>query len=667
VKPKGLSLTLKIFLSTALVVVVIIAATLAIAARQASQAADASVNRVLGSAREAVNAQLAGNASGLEEAAEAFAANAYFGAVIESKNPGDALDQAQEADSSLGAKWVQIIDAEGMRLAKSDEPGAESVNLGAASPEVGSALSAQSTGGFGVTRNNELVILVAVPVYRGEGRIVGALLAAREIDSTFAAVVKSSAASELDVVFFTSDAEGGTVVAASTLGRDAEVVRAISALPVGSADSSEMRVEVDLKGTHYVGLAEVLRAADGGVVGRYLMLRNRDAEFAGFARLQQSLLISGGIGIIVAGLLSLLIASQITRPVAKLVEATRRAADGDYKASIPSTSNDEIGVLAGAFRGLLGDLREKQELVEFLSSADAARTVQLRTMSVTTEQRVNDAGLKPGSKFAVRYEVKEILGEGGMGTVFKAVDVELGEVIAIKTLKKDFLTQDPTALERFKSEIRLARRISHRNVVRTHDLGENSGIYYITMEYVDGKSLKDLIRARGKLPLAITLSVGKQLARALEVAHDQGVIHRDIKPQNMVVEPDGVLKVMDFGIARLASRKPDSGMTQAGTVIGTPEYMAPEQLAGDNVDQRADIYAAGCVLYECLTGRPPFQADTPYQLVAKLLEETAPNPRSMNAEVPAALDALVMATLSKDPAGRPETALILHDRLAQIG
>jgi HAMP domain-containing protein/predicted Ser/Thr protein kinase len=667
VKPKGLSLTVKIFLSTALVVVVIIATTLAIAARQASEAADVSVNRVLGSAREAVNAQLAGSANGLRAAAEAFAENANFGALVEAAEPGDALDQAQEAGATLGAKWVQITNASGFRLAKSDEPGADTLTLGERSLEVASALGGQSTGGFGVTARNELLILEAVPIYRGTDRIVGALFAARDVDSTFAAKVKSSAASELDVVFFTSDTAGATVIAASTLGRDAEVVRAISTLPMGSADSSEARVETDLRGRHYIGLAEVLRGADGGVVGRYLMLRDRDAEFASFQRLQRSLLLTGGVGILVAALLSLLIANQITRPVGKLVEATRRAADGDYKAVIPSTSKDEIGVLAGAFRGLLADLREKQELVEFLSSADAAKTVQMRAMSATTEQRVAGVGLTPGSRFAVRYEVKEVLGEGGMGTVFKAIDTELGEVIAIKTLKQDFLSQDPTALERFKSEIRLARKISHRNVVRTHDLGENSGVYFITMEYVDGKSLKDLIRAKGKLPLPITLSVGKQLARALEVAHEQGVIHRDIKPQNMVVEPDGVLKVMDFGIARLATRKPESGVTQAGMIIGTPEYMAPEQFAGDEIDARADIYAAGCVLYECLTGRTPFQAETPYQLVAKVLEETAPSPRRLNPEVPPALEALVMAALSKDPAGRPQTALALHDRLAQIG
>ncbi len=667
-KPKaGLSLTLKIFLSTALVVVVIIGVTLTIAARQASKAADVSVNRVLTSAREAVNAQLEGSMSGLASGAAQFAENPYFGSIVEAKTLTDVLDQASEADSSLGAKWVQITDADGNRLAKSDDPGAESVNLGG-SPEVSMALEGRRASGFGASRDNTLLQLAAVPISRGEGRLVGAMLVAREIDSTFAASLKKAAQDGLEVIFFTTDTSGGTVIAASTIGRDAEVVRAISALPKASPDSGgEANVETDIGGTHYVGLGHVLRDRADQPVGGYLMLRDRAAEFAGFAALQRSLLLSGGIGILVAALLSLLIARQITRPVAKLVEATRRAADGDYKAQIPSTSRDEIGVLAGAFRGLLSDLREKQELVEFLSSADQQKTVQLKTMSLTTEQRVADVGIIPGKRFAVRYDVKEILGEGGMGTVFKAVDTELGELIAIKTLKKDFIEQDATALERFKSEIRLARRISHRNVVRTHDLGENSGIYFITMEYVEGKSLKELIKGRGKLPLPIVLSVGKQLCRALEVAHDQGVIHRDIKPQNMVVEPDGVLKVMDFGIARLATRKPESGVTQAGTVIGTPEYMAPEQLAGKEIDSRADIYAAGCVLYECLTGKPPITADTPYELIAKLFADTPVAPRKLNGEVPAALDALVMATLAKEPEGRPQTALALHDALAAIG
>lgn len=671
---RGPSLTLKIFLGTALVVVAIVAVTLLIAARSAQTAADESVNRVLASARDAVNAQLGGRANSLAGQAEMFALNPQFRALVGERNLSGVLDQAAVAADAMQATWVQITDGEGLRLAKSDEPGAADLDL-SGSPLIQTALGdEEARTAFGVSGDTMVVQIAAVPI-PGAGRVVGALMASYGVDSAFAARVKQQAATDLEVVFFLRDDNNEIVISGSTLGRGGEVIAAIDALPAPAEDDTttanvaaqDMRIETDIGGVHYVGLAEALKSASGATAGGFLMLRDRDTEFATFQRLQRTLLLSGGIGIVIAAILSLLLAQGITRPVGKLVLATKRATDGDYNAEIPTTSRDEIGTLADAFRAMLGDLREKQQLVEFLSTADQAKTVRMQAVSATAQHRIESVGVIPGQKFAGRYEVKEILGEGGMGTVFKAVDAELGEVIAIKTLKKDFLSQDSTALERFKGEIRLARRISHRNVVRTHDLGENSGIYYITMEYVEGTSLKELIRARGRLPVAITLSVGKQLARALEIAHEQGVIHRDIKPQNMVVEPNGVLKVMDFGIARLASRKPESGVTQAGTIIGTPEYMAPEQLSGEDVDQRVDIYAAGCVLYECLTGRPPFVADTPYQLVAKLLEDTPEAPRTINAEVPAALDALIMSALAKDPAQRPQTALILHDGLARIG
>jgi len=181
------------------------------------------------------------------------------------------------------------------------------------------------------------------------------------------------------------------------------------------------------------------------------------------------------------------------------------------------------------------------------------------------------------------------------------------------------------------------------------------------MEFAEGQSLKHLIQSKGALPVPVVLTVGKQLCRALEAAQEQGVIHRDIKPQNLIIEPSGTLKVMDFGIARLAVRT--EGVTQAGMAIGTPEYMAPEQLLGDDVDFRADIYAAGCVLFECLTGRPPFVADSPITLVAKQLEEAPPSPTSLNAEVPDALSRIVLGTLAKDKTMRPATAAALHDQL----
>ncbi|HEX3865141.1 MAG TPA: protein kinase, partial [Gemmatimonadaceae bacterium] len=424
--------------------------------------------------------------------------------------------------------------------------------------------------------------------------------------------------------------------------------------------------DIQIGGTHYVGQRVAALSAGGSEVGGFIALRDRDKELAAYYKLRNALLMAGGGGLLLAFLLSLAISRQIVAPVRTLVGATKRATDGDYNAEIPVTSTDEIGALAEAFKRLLADLRDKQSLVDFLQSPSGGRTVALRRDSPTLPiaGMGGVAMLEPGQTLAGRYEIKTILGVGGMGMVYKASDRELGEIVAVKTLKPDLVDQDSTALDRFKTEIKLARKIAHRNVVRTYDLGETGGVYFITMEFVEGKSLKDLIDSRGRLPASVVLPIAKQLCRALEVAHDEGVIHRDIKPQNMVVQPDGVLKVMDFGIARLA-QKP-TGHTQAGIVVGTPGYMAPEQLLGDPLDARADLYAAGAVLYECLTGRLPHEAETIISLISKVLEETPRAPKELQPDIPSRLSDIIVRTLSKDRDKRPKSASDLHDLLDRV-
>ncbi len=673
-----MSLTTKIFLGTAFVVTAVLGAMLAVTAQSARKTAEITVQKALADAREQINTQLDERRSALAGQAEVFVGNAGFRSGVESQKLADVLDQSQEAVTQIGANWVQITNDRGVRLAKSNEPGADTVDL-SGSALIGGALEGESKGGYGVDANtNTLFQAVAVPIQgTTKGHVVGVLMAVRLLDSTFAASLKTTGGTGVDIALFITDTLGHAHLMASTAGRSTDLDKVVGGLKgvppaeAGRADSLSrevtMSLDVTIGGTNYVALGEPLRSASGAQVGGFLVLRNKDAEFAAFYRLRNIILGGGALGLLIAGLLSFGIARQITRPVMQLVDATKRAADGDYSADINVKGGGEIATLANAFRAMLADLRNKQELVALLGggATGEAQTVRMASATGTVAHAVQQVGITPGQRFAQRYEVKEVLGVGGMGMVFKAVDSELGEVIAIKTLKQELLSQDATALERFKSEIRLARRISHRNVVRTHDLGESAGVYYITMEYVEGTTLKELVRRRGRLPVSATLTVAKQLCRALEVAHEQGVIHRDIKPQNMVVEPDGVLKVMDFGIARLAKRQ--SGMTEQGMVVGTPEYMAPEQLMGQDIDARADIYAAGCVIYECLTGAPPITAENQFTLVAKLLEETPAEPVLVNAEVPQALSDLVMRTLSKKPADRPQTALELHDLLAAIG
>jgi serine/threonine protein kinase len=266
---------------------------------------------------------------------------------------------------------------------------------------------------------------------------------------------------------------------------------------------------------------------------------------------------------------------------------------------------------------------------------------------------------------AGRYDIVSVLGTGGMGVVYRARDRELNEDVAIKTIRRELISSDAVLAERFKSEIRLARRISHRNVVRTHDLGDADGHLFVTMELVQGITVRELLATRGKLGVASTLALARQFADALAVAHAAGVIHRDVKPENALIDAEGVLKVMDFGIARLAEAS--SNRTQAGMVVGTPAYMAPEQLVGEEIDSRADLYSLGVVIYECLTGRAPFQAPSAVALIARVLTTEPEPPARGNADVPPALSALVMRLLAKVPDERPASATILLEQLAELG
>lgn len=355
--------------------------------------------------------------------------------------------------------------------------------------------------------------------------------------------------------------------------------------------------------------------------------------------------------------------------VDRVVGAAGQVEQGTYVAgslSEVARRDDAIGHLARVFDGMAAGIRAREERLrgqvnDLRREIDAAARGTPASAAEDTE-----AGLLiPGESFAERYQVLRLVGRGGMGTVYKAADRELGEEIAIKLIRADVLQGDPTMAERFRSEIRLARRISHRNVVRTHDFGEWDGRAYVTMEYVEGITVRDLIDARRTLSPSSALGLARQLAEALAVAHEQGVIHRDIKPQNLLLDAAGVLKIMDFGIARMAEGV--SSITQTGMVVGTPAYMAPEQLLDEAVDARGDLYATGVVLYECLTGRLPYTATSPIALIAKVLNGAPAAPVESNPEIPPALSALVLRLMARSPDDRPASARELSELLSRIG
>ena len=355
------------------------------------------------------------------------------------------------------------------------------------------------------------------------------------------------------------------------------------------------------------------------------------------------------------------------RDVDRVLGAAGAVEGGTYQAgSLGDVARraDALGQLARVFDTMATQVRAReQSLHEQVRALRSEIATARRSTSGGTAKASDVPTLTTGERLAGRYDILASLGNGGMGAVYRARDLELGEEVALKTLRRD-LVGDPQLIERFKTEIRLARRISHRNVVRTHDLGEWHGTYFLTMEYVEGITVRELIDTRGRLAADAVLAIGSQLADALAVAHEEGVIHRDIKPQNLLLDGQGVLKVMDFGVARLAER--GNQLTEAGLIVGTPAYMPPEQLFGEEIDARADLWACGVVLYECLTGRLPFEAGTPMALIAMVIQDEPTPLAELAADAPPALAGLVMQLLSKRREDRVPSAQALRERLGAI-
>jgi len=270
--------------------------------------------------------------------------------------------------------------------------------------------------------------------------------------------------------------------------------------------------------------------------------------------------------------------------------------------------------------------------------------------------------LATGATFAGRYQIIEELGKGGMGKVYKVFDTKIKEKVALKLIKPE-IASDKETIERFSNELRLARKIRHKNVCGMYDLGETEGAHFITMEYVHGEDLKSMIRMAAGLSIGAVLSIGEQICDGLAEAHTLGVVHRDLKPQNIMIDKGGHAKIMDFGIARSIREK---GITGPSVMIGTPEYMSPEQSEAKEIDHRSDIYSLGIILYEMATGRVPFVGETALSIAMKHKGEIPKNPKQFNPNIPDDLSGAIIKCLEKDKTKRYQTAADVWSELERI-
>ena len=680
--PPKFSLELKIFAAATLLIFIAVGGAVAVSAYRSRAVADAKIAEDLKKAGPGWESFQQNRYDELHRSLAVVVNNAGTISMMSTlvpetgrPDPATVFDTLKrEQASSARADFLIATTPRGIGLARTDRPLPYAADLSGV-PTIAGAMQGALTEGIWLS-GGKLYHVVAAPVLEGGAHLTGVIAAAFQINDEVARNLEQLLNTQ--VVFVADGAKASeparAVLAASTMGpSSALAVRAVQARDdlvqaVLRGGKTIGPLPLELSGETFLAYLLPIRSSTDQIVGAAIAMRSREKELAPFRQIQNTQILVGLASLVFAFALSFVLARRITGPVGRLVRATEAVRVGNLDPpDLPFDSQDEIGILARSFRAMLEELREKAALEQYVASLNLNLGGEFAETAVAGRATVSQTrpGGEPeiGRLFASRYEIQGVLGKGGMGIVYRAHDRDLDDAVAIKTLRGEALSADPTLLDRFKQEIRLARRITHPNILRTHDLGESGGLRYLSMEFVKGLTLKQLIEAGDILPKPVGLRIAKQICAGLAAAHEVGVIHRDIKPQNILIESTGGLKIMDFGIARLQEER---GMTAEGTVVGTPDYMSPEQARGNPLDFRSDIYSTGVVLYEVFTGTLPFEGESPLAVVLKHIQENPPSPQTRNPRIDPKISQIILKCMRKEPKDRYQSVNDLYEALTQV-
>lgn len=696
---------------------------------EANRAATTAIDRTLNQSSQILRTKLVSRFETIQETARSLAKDGRVLPLVFDVDSATLQDLSLEFKKALAFDVLFFTDKEGVVLARSDRPDAIGQSLRGKSALFDKALSGETTQGI-IVSQDKLLQIVVVPVLDNVASDVvrGTLALAYELSPEIAREINALTASDIGFFAFIRDANRNITGVKSSYNTNNKLNEWLTDYFAQNSESwnsiyntkeMQLHFSMTLNEDDFFAIAMPLANFDGENLGFIMALTSRTELMMPFIKVQQQVYVIGFLCLLVASLLAWIIAIRITKPIVKLVSVAKKIQDGQF----PDTDmridiHDEVDLLQDAIIKMGKTLKEKAELEGYLAqlsddidliNVDLPASIQLEIESTslrntTAEDKTldgddasiydsqviqdtqfkdkliedtftnaarksnnaNAAVLTEGMLVNERYDVIKHLGAGAMADVYLANDRELGELLALKILHDNVFTQGNS--EFFKEEIRLARRITHRNIVRTYDFGVWNGRYLITMEYVHGFDVAKLLDKTGAMTVSNGLAMARQICAAIKAAHDQGIIHRDLKPSNMMINKQGIIKIMDFGLAmNIHAIKGSEGNRMGNVIAGTPKYMAPEQFTGGQLDQRTDIYALGLILYAIFSGEPPFNEVRTFEDLEQMHLKVVPTSlKKLVKDIPDYLAVVIHKAMAKNPADRYQSVGELLEDLYAI-